>query len=386
MRRRTFVSTLGLSALAATLPGGLAGCAAAPSAAGVRFRTPSGVPLRRVDVAEDRIIRTVVGLRPFRPSGFRVAAEKRDAMLLVHNYGHGGGGWTLSWGTAHLALEHALASEHRRAAVIGCGIVGLTTARLLQRHGFEVEIHTAELPPKTTSNIAGAQWSPASVYDRDAMTPTFAAQLERALTLSYRYFQEQVGTRYGVRWVSNYLLSDDPFDPDNDFRADYPSLYPEAVDLAPAEHPFPAPHARHFDTMFMEPPHYLPVIEDEFRRAGGRIHRRRFADVAELDDLGFPVVVNCTGLGAGELVGDGEIMPIKGQLTVLLPQEEVDYLVIHDGRYMFPRADGVLLGGTHERGEWSLDVNEEAKARILAGHRAFFGAMDDPLARPRVGA
>jgi FAD dependent oxidoreductase. len=194
-----------------------------------------------------------------------------------------------------------------------------------------------------------------------------------------------VGSRYGVRWVSNYMLSDSPFDPERDFRAEYPQLYPESVELGPGEHPFPVPHARHFDTMFMEPPHYLPVIEDEFRRAGGRIVRRRFEDVAELDALGFPVVVNCTGLGAGALLGDPEIMPIKGQLTVLLPQEEVDYLVIHDGRYMFPRADGILLGGTHERGEWSLDVNEEAKARILAGHRAFFAAMDDPLARPRVG-
>jgi glycine/D-amino acid oxidase-like deaminating enzyme len=268
--------------------------------------------------------------------------------------------------------------------VIGCGIVGLTTARLLQRHGFDVEIHAAELPPKTTSNIAGAQWSPASVYDREALRPAFARQLERALGLSYRYFQEQVGTRYGVRWVSNYLLSDTPFDPERDFRSDYPELYPEAVDLAPAEHPFPVPHARHFDTMFMEPPHYLPVIEEEFRQAGGRIVRRHFADLDEVTGLGFPVVVNCTGLGAGALVGDPELMPIKGQLTVLLPQEEVDYLVIHDGRYMFPRADGILLGGTHERGEWSLAVNEEAKARIVAGHRDFFDAMDDPASRRTV--
>ena len=381
MRRRSFVNALGLSAVAAAVPAGLAGCAASTTAS-ARHRTPSGVPLRRVQVAEDRIIRTVVGLRPFRPSGFRVAAEKRGEMLLVHNYGHGGGGWTLSWGTAHLALEHALASGHRRAVVLGCGIVGLTSARLLQRHGFDVEIHAADLPPATTSNIAGAQWSPASVYDREAMTPAFAAQFERALELSYRYFQEQVGSRFGVRWVSNYLLSDAPFDPERDFRAEFPHLYPEALELAPGQHPFPVPHARHFDTMFMEPPHYLPVIEDEFRRAGGRIVRRRFADLDEVAALGFPVVVNCTGLGAGALVGDREIMPVKGQLTVLLPQQEVDYLLIHDGRYMFPRADGILLGGTHEKGEWSLDVNEAARARILAGHRAFFAAMEDPLARP----
>src|SRR5262249_36239133 len=59
----------------------------------------------------------------------------------------------------------------------------------------------------------------------------------------------------------------------------------------------------------------------------------------------------------------------------LLPEAEVDYIVIGDGIYMFPRRDGILLGGTFEHGVWSEDVNEEARQRILAGHRALFGGM-----------
>src|SRR5258706_8350851 len=56
-----------------------------------------------VKVSRDRIIREVVGLRPFRPGGFKVEAERLGEKLLVHNYGHGGAGITLSWGTASLA-------------------------------------------------------------------------------------------------------------------------------------------------------------------------------------------------------------------------------------------------------------------------------------------
>src|SRR4026208_1159997 len=60
-----------------------------------------------VKVSRDRVIREVVGLRPYRPSGFVVDAERFGKKLLVHNYGHGGGGVTLSWGTASLAVDLA---------------------------------------------------------------------------------------------------------------------------------------------------------------------------------------------------------------------------------------------------------------------------------------
>ena len=49
-----------------------------------------------VKVSRDRVIREVVGLRPYRASGFVVDAERFGHKLLVHNYGHGGGGVTLS--------------------------------------------------------------------------------------------------------------------------------------------------------------------------------------------------------------------------------------------------------------------------------------------------
>src|SRR5262249_22276522 len=89
--------------------------------------------LAPVIVSRERIIRRAVGFRPFRPSGFVIRAERLNDKLLVHNYGHGGGGVTLSWGSAHLALEEvAKSGRGGPAAVLGCGAVGLATARLLQ--------------------------------------------------------------------------------------------------------------------------------------------------------------------------------------------------------------------------------------------------------------
>jgi glycine/D-amino acid oxidase-like deaminating enzyme len=90
----------------------------------------------KVDIAANRVIRQVAGLRPFRPSGFVVRAEEFGDKTLIHNYGHGGCGVTLSWGTANMALRLALETSHRDVAVIGCGVVGLTTAQLFQDHGL----------------------------------------------------------------------------------------------------------------------------------------------------------------------------------------------------------------------------------------------------------
>src|SRR5947209_16028809 len=109
----------------------LAGCATrrTPIRAAAARRLPP------VLVTRERVIRSIVGLRPFRPSGFVVRAEKLDDKTVIHNYGHGGAGITLSWGTAQLAVEEGARNEARECAVIGCGVVGLSTARLLQQRG-----------------------------------------------------------------------------------------------------------------------------------------------------------------------------------------------------------------------------------------------------------
>jgi glycine/D-amino acid oxidase-like deaminating enzyme len=352
--------------------------AALASACGARsLRDAAPVPistgprLAPVTISRDRIIRTVVGLRPYRPSGFVLRAERVDDKLVVHDYGHGGGGVSLSWGTAHLAVDEASQTERREAAVIGCGVVGLATARLLQRRGWDVTIYAKDLPPNTTSNAAGAQWSPFSVFQAGQTSPAFDRQFDRAARLAYRHFQDLLGDYYGVRWISNYILSRRPPGP----RQLLPDLYPDARLLNPDEHPFDSPYARHFKTMFIEPPVYLNAVLRDFLLAGGHIRVREFGNLGDVTSLSEPVIMNCTGLGARDLLGDREMIPVKGQLTVLLPQPEVDYVVISDGLYMMPRADGVLLGGTQERGVWTMEPNQTEADRIFAGHQMMFGAM-----------
>jgi glycine/D-amino acid oxidase-like deaminating enzyme len=369
--RRQMLQTIGTGALA------WGGCASLlPRGARRRYH------LRAVQVSPDRVIRTIVGLRPYRPSGFVVRAEPLGEKLLVHDYGHGGAGITLSWGTAHQAVElaaarlAALPADARRAAVLGCGAVGLATARLLQLRGVEPTLYARELPPDTTSNIAGGQWFPFGCFDSHAATPAFLEQFLAAARFSHRFYQT-LPAGWGVRWLPNWWLSRvQPLDEGlMGTHSPIRELLPELRDVPRDDNPFPWPVTRRFVTMMIEPSTYLPALLREVRLAGARVVVGELRSVDEVAALPEPVVFNCTGLGSRKLFGDDELVAMRGQLVVLLPQPEVEYAVLAGDLYMFPRADGIVLGGTFERGNESLAVDEAAKARILEGHTRLFAPL-----------
>ncbi len=347
-------------------------------------RTRVGAPalparLAPVKVSPDRLIRTIVGLRPFRPSGFVVRAEKLDAKTVIHNYGHGGGGITLSWGTANLALQEAAKIETRECAVIGCGVVGLATARMLQLRGYTVTIYTKAMPPDTTSNVAGGYWNPVTVYDSPRVTPEFRRQFVEASRFAWRRYQSLAGDMYGVRWLPIYTLSREgpitPQPPESPMSEVGP-LFPELKSLARADNPFDTPFATRRYSMLIEPAIYLNALIRDFYTAGGKVVVREFSEARDLMALRESLLFNCTGLGARTLFHDEELIPIRGQLSFLLPQPEVDYITLGPGDiYMFPRHDGILLGGTHERGDWDLEPNPDTTARILKEHGELFAGM-----------
>ena len=354
-------------------PALLAGCAARKTT----IALPTSLTrLARVRVAPDRVIRTIVGLRPFRPSGFVVRGEKFDAKTVIHNYGHGGAGITLSWGTANLAVEEASKLDARECAVIGCGVVGLATARSLQQRGYTVSIYTKAMPPDTTSNVAGGLWDPVTVYSDNHVTPEFRRQFGEAGRFAFRRYQSLTGDLYGVRWMPVYQLSNDsPHQPPGE-QSPYKEiepLYPEARQLSSSENPFAAKYAYRRDSMLIEPAIYLNALIRDFFIAGGKINVREFAEIRDLMSLRENLIFNCTGLGAKTLFNDGELIPIRGQLTFLLPQPEIDYMTVGPGDiYMFPRRDGILLGGTHERGDSRLDPDPATVDRVLRENGALF--------------
>ena len=370
--RRGVLRHAAVAASAALLPG------CATTAAGALTRAGQTCAFDPVDVAADRVIRSVVGLRPYRASGFVVRAEQLGDKTIVHNYGHGGGGITLSWGSSRLAVDLVQGHPARRAVVLGAGIMGLTTARLLQEAGMAVTIHTAALPPYTTSNIAGGQWYPSLVFDGDALTPSFERQLVAAAAYSYRRFQTMVGARYGVRWMTNYELTRRPRGPGRTDRL-IAAMMPEAHAVPPGAHPFGDHHVRQYRGLMIETPIFLRQLLEDFRIAGGTVELRQYTDPAQLAALPEELIFNCTGLGAAALFGDDDLIPLAGQLEILLPQPEVDYAYTGPGGiYMFSRSDGIILGGTADPGATDTTPDPAIGRAIVDAHQelmAGFGCV-----------
>jgi D-amino-acid oxidase len=113
----------------------------------------------------------------------------------------------------------------------------------------------------------------------------------------------------------------------------------------------------------------------DVRIAGGKVVVRELKGLDEVRGLREKLVFNCTGLGAKALFGDEELTPIRGQLTMLLPQPEVTYATVYENTYMFSRRDGIVLGGTHEMGDWNLQPDLTTKAAILAKQASLFEGM-----------
>src|SRR3954453_16907219 len=335
-----------------------------------------------VNVARNRIIREVVGLRPYRPSGFVVDAQRFGRKLLVHNYGHGGGGVTLSGGTASLAVDMArgfiIAHNQPRPAhfaVLGCGVSGLSTARLLQRR-FQngpgtVTIYAKDLPPDTTSNIAGAWWSPTSVFE--TATPKFDEQFHQAARISNRAFQLLVAPEYGVRWIDTFEFTRNEAALGRELPGGN-DLYPQLEIHRDPENYFGFPFVKQYSSMLIEPSIYLSALLRDFYNAGGRVVVKEFRNRQESARLSEPVIFNCTGLGSRALFNDQELTPVRGQLEILLPQPEVDYCYLSSG-YMFPRSDGIILGGTWDHDDWSLTPNAEQATEILDAHMDIMKAL-----------
>lgn len=343
---------------------------------------PATVPdLPPYEARPDRIISFNVCTRPFRPQGPRIESESLGRQTLVHNYGHGGSGWSLSWGSAALATELALATGRKEVAVVGCGAIGLTTAITAQRAGLSVNIYAKERPPYVRSSYATGVWSPESRICTLKNAEPFARRWERMARISHRRFQSLLGLPgHPVEWTSIYQLSDKPFDAetghDENNEPEYPEftpqlipdLTPRALELSDLAHPFAARHVRRSPLMLFNISTYSRLLVSDFQAGGGEIHNLELKNIDDFRTLEEGTIINCTGYGARALMGDGDIVPVRGQTCKMIPQPELSYGIRYGDKevYAYPRRDGLIVQSgsptDYDNPEASIDPGESTRA------------------------
>jgi glycine/D-amino acid oxidase-like deaminating enzyme len=328
---------------------------ALPGRAGAAARLPAAPALRPYPFSMDRITGITVCTRPFRAAGPRLEAEKIGRQNVVHHYGHGGSGWSLSWGSGALAAGLALGLGERDIGVIGCGAIGLTTALQLQRHGAsQVTIYAKDTPPDVRSSFATGGWTPDSrICLEENATPAFKLQWQNMARISWRMYQGLLGLDGApVEFVDSYSLSDTPPKPAGEeesttsgpkfarlSRELIPEIGPKAVSIDPSGTPFVAPYVRRGTRMTFAIGLYTRLLLEDFRAAGGRVVIDEFRSPADFARLPQRTLVNCTGYGARALLGDESIVPVRGQLARMMPIAGAHYGMSYHRVSMTSRRD-----------------------------------------------
>jgi glycine/D-amino acid oxidase-like deaminating enzyme len=391
MQRRTFLkhSAATASLLAFT------GCAArSPIAAGSAASSlpfydavPSLIPIR---AHADRLFRITVCLRPFRAAGPRLDAERVGDKLVVHNYGHGGSGWSLSWGSSKIAVTKALHDGDKDIAVLGCGALGLTSAITAQRMGARVTIFCKERPPEVRSSRATGGWTPDSrIALADKADANFPALWEQMARTSWSTYQSYLGMPGDpIEFTDRYKLDDDdtptkpgaPYlaasSPDvgqtavklefASYRDRIRDISPRWQELPPGSHPFPTKHVIRNSALTFNVADYSRQLMNDFQIAGGKIETADFQTPADLAPLPQKVVINCTGYGARALWNDESIIPVRGQIGWLIPQEGVHYGLYYKDIGVLARRDGIVVQGNILDDRYGYNNTDETPNRAEA--------------------
>jgi D-amino-acid oxidase len=335
----------------------------------------------------------LVGIRPHREGGVclklddAIIPSRHGSKFLIHNYGHGGAGITLSFGCASVVADHVqrLKREMRRpaVAVIGCGVIGLTVAAELRRRWrtLRITVYAKDLDVRsTTSFIAAGQFEPSGIcdeYETEDEKKVLADYLRRSRDRIVELQDSSRWHKYGIAFRRDYTL-------DHWNRA-YDEYTPD--DVVPEYRSGTLPFAklntvgREYRTWLINPTILLPQLVAELRRSAVRFRRRQFESKGDFAQLKENIVINCTGYGARALMNDEDVIAKRGHLVMLRRTLPKQFYFFSGGcgnrrnMYVFCRHTDIVVGGTVQTGndtEGIIEADRSRFVRILENARAMF--------------
>ncbi len=243
---------------------------------------------------------------------------------------------------------------NQQIIVIGSGVSGLSCGILLLRAGYNVTIWAKEFPPNTTSNKAAAVWYPFVVKPPEKATAWAKTSID--------FFREEILDKPGSGTKKIQVIEvfehpvGDPWWKDgvDTFRRARGNELPEGYCDGYA-----------IEGFVMDTDSYMEYLVQWYKQLGGKMVQIDIKDIKEVFRESS-LVVNCTGLGSRELFGDRKVYPCRGQIVKVKPNGFDYSLFEEEGRnslaYIIPRLHDIILGGTVQDNNWSVepDVNDTA--------------------------
>jgi D-amino-acid oxidase len=253
-------------------------------------------------------------------------------------------------------------------AVLGAGVIGLTTAYDLLERGYEVHIYSEDWSPNLTSNVAVGIWSPLSL---SSDIPKEKRELhQQMLAISEQRFLKSSGDHpefAGVRIIYHYNLKGSP-------HTASPASDAEEVTV-------------HFDNglvkdgwrrqmLGIDGKLFMEDLYSKVKIKGALLHQKHFESKEDLLDLNESIIVNCMSYGSRQVFNDQEFIPVRGQLVYFSPQEGIDYSLFEDAPrphyfvLIYPWSDRLILGGVYEIGEEAPVVEPEVTNEMIQNAQA----------------
>lgn len=337
------------------------------------------------DLSDDNFLGAKAGIRPCRKSGPRVEEEHFNSKLIVHNYGYGGSGLTLCWGGAQRVVDLLSSAfvrdpslQSNRIAVLGAGVIGLSTAYELLNLGYDVTIYADEFSPNLTSDIAAGIWSPPSI--KKIQSEDKKQILEYMLEVSRKRYLRMATSEQpeflGVGFIADYNFKKKNHKKLKYFESDFNDEEWEIV--------------VQFDNglrkagtvkknLSIDGKLFLNDLFHKVKSLNALVVQRHFENIQDVLGLEENIVVNCTSFGSEELFSDQEFLPVRGHILLFKNVNHLEYMAYENVNdetstwvTIYPRGDELIICGTLEEGEREESVDPEIVQDMLKNTRSRF--------------
>lgn len=347
---------------------------------------------------EENILKHVVCHRPMRLEKPRIEQEQYNNKIIIHNYGHASGGWTMGPGSAQYAVNLLPEIPYDTPiTVIGAGVIGLFTAYQLIKTGYTNITLIAESFDNLTSHKAGGLFAYMSTNPDDNIR-NFINNLAIESYKVYATIAEHKHPDFsaGARYLPAYFTSRESSDleayvgivmrPARDVTVDFQNGTQRQMVV-------------YDDGIFMDT---IKLIQELHIFLHSKQVTFIQQHVTSFDSVDSDIIFNCSALGAKSLASNdsGAIYPAQGHLLMLKNQDpsELQYMIelvlnrgiTHDGFeicrccYFFPKqladakADEIgVLGGTFIKYADNTTPHLEEFDTVLANARKFFTEPND---------
>lgn len=226
----------------------------------------------------------------------------------------------------------------KRIAIIGAGISGLSCAYLLSRKNYSIKIFAKEYSPNITSDKAAAFWFPYHIRNdkrgiewcrksfdfykqlsQDSSTGVSMHQLIKAV---------EKNAEEDASWIEFMPANSYRLLSQKELKGNYTKAYEATVPL-------------------IETQIFLPYLQKYLQERNVEFIKCDVNDLNEFND--YDAVINCTGLGARKLCNDDALIPVRGQVGLLSPRNNLAIFIdTEKPLYIVPRKDAIIVGGTYE--------------------------------------